>query len=113
MQGINMQVIKIKPVNMAEAKEVMVKREKEGELKYEQKIALENLRKFTRANAKDAKAIVTELEQVLRMSPEVLVQIINNMPKNPDELRLIFARERFSLKEDEIAKILSIIKKYS
>ena len=47
------------------------------------------------------------------MSPDTLVQILNFLPKNPDELRMIFSREKFSLKEDEIAKILEIVKKYS
>jgi DNA-directed RNA polymerase subunit F len=47
------------------------------------------------------------------MSQETVVQILNFLPKNADELRMIFSREKFSLKEDEINKILEIIKRYS
>ena len=107
-----MKVIKNEPVAMSEAKEVMVKREKEGELKYEQKVAMEHLTKFTKLKKSDAKKLNDELSNVLRMSPETLVQIINILPKTPDELRMIFAREKFSLKEDEIKNILEIVKKY-
>jgi len=107
-----MKVIKNEPVAMSEANEIMVKREKEGELKYEQKIAMEHLTKFTKLKKGDAKKLNEELSNVLRMSPETLVQIINILPKTADELRMIFAREKFSLKEDEIKTILEIVKKY-
>jgi len=108
-----MKVIETKPVSMAEAKEVLASREKKKELSYEQKLALEHLNKFTRLKEEDAKKLAEELAGVLRMSQETLVQILNFLPKNADELRMIFSREKFSLKEDEINKILEIVKKYS
>jgi len=108
-----MKVIETKPVSMAEAKEVLSSREKKKELSYEQKLALEHLNKFTKLKHEEAKKLLEELSGVLRMSQETMVQILNFMPKNADELRMIFSREKFSLKEDEINKILEIIKKYS
>ncbi len=108
-----MKVLKSEPVSMPEAKEIMVKREKEKELNYEQKVALEHLKKFTKLKAPESKKMLDELSNTLRMSPETAVQIINILPKTPDEVRLVFAREKFSLKEDEIKKILGIVKKYS
>jgi DNA-directed RNA polymerase subunit F len=107
-----MKVVETKPTSMPEAKEIMQKIEKTKELSYEQKIALEHLKKFTKLKEEDAKKCLEELSKVLRMSPETIVQIVNIMPKNPDEVRLIFAREKFSLKEEEINKILEICKKY-
>jgi DNA-directed RNA polymerase subunit F len=108
-----MKVNETKPVSMTEAKEVLSSREKRKELSYEQKLALEHLNKFTKLKSEEAKKLSEELSNVLRMSQETLVQILNFLPKNPDELRMIFSREKFSLKEDEINKILEIIKKYS
>jgi DNA-directed RNA polymerase subunit F len=108
-----MKVIETKPVSMAEAKDILSSREKRKELSYEQKLALEHLNKFTKLKAENAKKLLEELSGVLRMSQETMVQILNFLPKNPDELRMIFSREKFSLKEDEINKILEIIKKYS
>lgn len=107
-----MKVNETKPVNMAEAKEIMTAREKEGDLGYEQKLAVEHLKKFTKLKSAEAKELAEELSAVLRMNPETLAQIINIMPKNADELRMVFAREKFSLKEEETNKILEIIKKY-
>jgi DNA-directed RNA polymerase subunit F len=108
-----MKVIETKPVSMAESKDILSNREKKKELSYEQKLALEHLNKFTKLKPEEAKKLLEELSSVLRMSQETVVQILNFMPKNPDELRMIFSREKFSLKEDEIKKILEIIKKYS
>jgi len=98
---------------MAEAKEILTKREKGKEMTYEQKLALEHLKKFTKLKPEEAQKFIDELSLVLRMTPETMMQILNILPKNPDELRLIFARERFSLKEEEIGKILDIVKKFS
>jgi DNA-directed RNA polymerase subunit F len=108
-----MKVIETKPTSMAESKEILSNREKKKELSYEQKLALEHLNKFTKLSPEQAKKLLEELSGVLRMSQDTMVQILNFLPKNPDELRMIFSREKFSLKEDEISKILEIVKKYS
>ena len=107
-----MNVIDTKPVSMAEAKQIMTSQEKDKELTYEQKLALEHLNKFTVLDAAEAKKLLEEVSGVLRMSDETKIQILNLLPKTPDELRMIFTRENFSLKENEIKKILEIIKKY-
>lgn len=108
-----MRVIKTKPVGMSEAREILDSREKRKELSYEQKLALEHLRKFTKLKPSESKKFLEELSRVLRMSEETMTQILNLLPKTPDELRMIFAREKFSLKDGEIKKILEIVKKYS
>ena len=108
-----MKIISVKPVPMAEAKEILEKREKGSELGYEQKLAAEHLKKFTKLKPAEARKFIEELNGILKMSPETLATITNILPQNTDELRLIFAREKFSLKEDEINKVLETVKKYS
>lgn len=108
-----MKIIDTKPVGMPEAKKILSSNEKKRELTYEQKLALEHLNKFTKLEPAKAEKLLEELSAIVRMSLETKVQILNLLPKNPDELRMIFAREKFSLKDDEIQKILELIKKYS
>ena len=108
-----MKILNVKPVPMAEAKEVLLAREKEKELGYEQKLATEHLKKFTKLKPGEAKKLIDGLNATLKMSPETLATIVNILPQTPDEVRLIFAREKFSLKEEEMAKILETVKKYS
>ena len=107
-----MNVINAKPISMAEAREIMTSQEKDKELTYEQKLALEHLNKFTTMEAAQAKKLLEELSGVLRMSEETRIQIANLLPKTPDELRMIFTRENFSLQDSEIKTILEIIKKH-
>jgi len=109
---VKMKVVEIKPVTMAEAREIMVDREKKGELGYEQKLALEHLKKFSKLGKEESVKLLEELSSAVRMSPETAVQIATILPKTADEVRLVFARERFSLNEEEVAKILEIVKKY-
>ena len=108
-----MKIVEVKPIPMAEAKEILTAREKDRELGYEQKLAAEHLKKFTKLKPAEAKQFVEDLNSVVRMSAETLATIVNILPQNPDELRLIFSREKFSLKEEEITKILDTVKKYS
>jgi DNA-directed RNA polymerase subunit F len=108
-----MKILEVKPIGMSEAKKIMDKYKDRKDLTYEQKIALEYLRKFTKLDYDKSKKLLEEVSGVLRMSPETAIQILNILPKTPDEVRLLFAKERFSLKEEEIKKILEIVKKYS
>ncbi|MCD6477327.1 MAG: DNA-directed RNA polymerase subunit F [Candidatus Aenigmarchaeota archaeon] len=107
-----MKIVEIKPIPMAKAKERMIKREKQGEIGYEQKLALEHLKKFTKLTEKEAEELVKELSAVIKMSDETLISIVDILPKDADELRLLFSREKFNLKDEEINKILEIVKKY-
>lgn len=108
-----MKIIETNPVSMPEARAILAKREKAGEMNYEQKLALEHLNKFTKISEKDAKKIIEEVGVILKTSPETMAQIINILPKNPDEIRMIFSREKFSLKEEEIKQILEVVSKYN
>ena len=107
-----MKVVEEKPITMAEAKEIMMEREKKGELGYEQKLAIEHLKKFTKLGKKESEALLEELNSIVRMSPETAIQIVSILPKNPDEVRLAFSKEKFSLTEEEINKILEAVRKY-
>ena len=108
-----MKVLETRPVSMPEAKKILTSREKAGELGYEQKLAMEHLNKFTKLEPGKAEKFIEDISSVLRMSPETLMQLTNIMPQNADELRLIFAKEKFSLREEEMGKILEVVKKYS
>ncbi len=108
-----MKVLETKTVSLPEAKKILLEREKEGELVYEQKLAVEHSKKHAKLKDEEAQKMVGELSSILRMNPEVLAQVVNILPKTTDELRAIFARERFSLKEEEVNRILEIIKKYA
>lgn len=105
-------------LTLAEVKEILLQiaeeREKGGkELRYEQKRALEHVKTFVKLTAKDAKKMVEELLKLEKMKPSIAIQISNILPVTKDEVRSIYAKERFTLTEEDLEKILDIVKKYA
>lgn len=108
-----MEIENEKIVSWVEAKKIMEKRSKESELGYEQKNALDHLRKFCKLTEKKAEEMFESLKQIEKLNERQKMNIINMMPKDSDELRLLFANEIITLSEDDRKKILSIVKKFS
>ena len=99
------------PVTAAVVKKVLLKREKEKELGYEQKLTLDHLKKFCELSEKAAEELIEELKEVEKLNERQLVNIVNLLPQDLDELRLIFANERIDLSEGDKKKILDAVKK--
>jgi DNA-directed RNA polymerase subunit F len=94
-----------------QAKELLEKREKESELKYEQKNALDVLKKFVKANPEKIKKLMEELKTVERMRDKQIIAIANFPPEDKEELRTVLHKEYTIFTPEEIDKILEIIKK--
>jgi DNA-directed RNA polymerase subunit F len=99
-----------KVVSWLEAKKILSEKEKNRELVYEQKNALEHLRKFCKLPEKKYEKIVEELKAMDKLKGRHIVSIINFMPENQNDLRVLFANERLVLTEDDKKKILRIVK---
>ena len=99
-------------VTWSEAKATLLKKEKEGELGYEQKNALEHLRKFSKLSQKGISEMMDALRKMERLKEKHVVSIANMLPENLDELRLVFANETIALSDEEKKKILAIVKKH-
>lgn len=106
-----MKIISEREITDAEAKEILEEREKQGELKYEQKIALALLRKFVKVDVEKIKKLVEELRQIERLREKQIVAIANFLPEDKDELRAILHKEYTAFTQEEIEKILEIVKK--
>ncbi len=106
-----MEIKSEEPITATSVKKILSKREKEKELGYEQKITLDHLKKFSKISEKDATELVEELSKIEKLKPHQVINIVNFLPKDLDELRLIFANDRITLSEDDKKKILSLVKK--
>ncbi len=104
-----MEIKSEKLVSWVEAKAILEKKAKEAELGYEQKAALEFLRRFCKLKADEAEALTAELVKVEKLRPRDIIAILNNMPTDPDELKLLIPDVK--LTEDEKKTILNAIKK--
>lgn len=97
----------------AEAKSMLQKREKESDLKYEQKNALEILNKSVKLDLEKGKVLVEELKKIEKLRDREAVEIVNFMPEDRDDLRTVMQKDYNSLTDDEINLVLETVKKYS
>ena len=103
----------VKPVTLAEVKNILKKVEKDREdLLYEQKIALEHAHKFAKLPVAKTNEIVKELEKLDFLQQVHAYKIADILPTTEDDVKAIFAKERITLGESEIKKILEIVKKH-
>jgi DNA-directed RNA polymerase subunit F len=99
-------------IPIATVRKVLRKRNK-TDLTYEQKMALENTEEFTRLNERPSKNIVKELKklEMRKLKDKFIVKIADMAPNTKEELDLIIRPSKVSFKDDEIKKILEIVKK--
>jgi DNA-directed RNA polymerase subunit F len=102
-----------KPISNSEAKTILDKLAKSvKELNYEQRIAADYLSKFPGLSAKKSKKLVEELLELnQKIKPDLAVKIADLQPKDEEDVRAIFAKERFTLTKEEIKAILGLVQK--
>jgi len=113
-----MEILKEKNLSLSEVRNMLDKIRKEyferdEELSYEQKRALNHARKYAKLNLKDTRELMKKLSELeLKLTEEQIVKICDLLPETVDDMRAIFAKERFKYSEDEIKKILDIVDQY-
>lgn len=103
-------------VSLVKVKKLLEDDEKRMELTYEKKLALEHAKTFTQLTITNTNKMIKELQQdpvcKEKMTPVIALKISEHLPRNANELRPFFAKERYTLEKEEIEGILSIVKKY-
>ncbi len=101
-------------VSLAEVKALLKRIQKErGELTYEQKNALKHAETFAKLSVTKTKALIKELlENIDAIEEKHAYKIADLLPTHEDDIKTIFAKERVSLKNEDIKKILEIVNKY-
>ncbi len=107
---IGKKVIDTDPITIAEVKEMLGELSERYELTYEQNLALDHVTKFSKLDEESAKKLVEELSELIKKTQAIKVADI--MPEDLADLRLIFAKERGSFKQEDMEKILEIVNKY-
>lgn len=104
----------VKPVSLAEVKNILRKISKERkELIYEQRIALEHAERFSTLSAKQTKDLIAELLKLEHIEEFHAYKIADILPRTVDDVKAIFAKERVSPNEKEIKAIIELVNKYS
>ena len=104
-------------ITISEAKKIMEeiakKRQEKAELLFETRRALKHLRSFSKLPPEKAKELVEELVKLPQIQrKDIAVKLADLMPRIPDEVRVVYAKERFTITPEQIEEILEIIDKY-
>ncbi len=98
------------PVTLAGVKDILKAREKEGELGYEQKLALEYAEKFAKHEKKEAGKLVEKIMENKKITAEVAATLVNIAPKHPETAKAIALRYKIELTDDEAEEIIKLFK---
>ncbi|MFA4934492.1 MAG: RNA polymerase Rpb4 family protein [Candidatus Methanoperedens sp.] len=112
------QIISEEIVTLGEVRDLLeeVKKERENESKelgYELRKAISHAEIFSRLDAKKSRELMDELLKLEKMKPEIAVRIADILPMSNDEVRSIYAKERYTLSEPELKQILELVAKYT
>ena len=99
-------------LTVSEAKEMLdrVKEERsEEELGYELKKAIRHVDAFAKMDAGKSRDLANNLLNLEKMKPEIAIRIADILPKTRDELRSIYAKERFVLTAEDLDQMLDMV----
>jgi len=107
-------VINEEMVSLAEVKEILHiikehRTEQDMELGYELRRAINHADSFAKTDIETSKKIIEELLKFEKMKPEIAYRLADIMPTSFDEIRSVYAKERFTLDEKELTQILDVI----
>jgi len=80
------------------------------QIQYEHKLALDHVRQLSRLGPKESKMIMKKVIELEHVNDYYAAKIADILPIHPDDVRSIFARERFSVGREEIDSIIVAVK---
>ena len=109
---IGKEVIESEPITGSEVKQIIEEFAEDNELNYEQNLTLNHLARFKRYSAEDAKEIFEKLQDEFGLRAKVAAHIVDLVPVDLADMRLIFAKEPSKTDKEDMEKILEMLEQY-
>jgi DNA-directed RNA polymerase subunit F len=106
-------------LTVAETKEILedleVERaaDEDREMRYELARAIEHVNRFAVLDPEESREFVADLLELEKVDEPTAYKIADMKPLDRDELRALYAQERYSLSGDELDEILNVVKQYA
>ena len=106
-------------LTIAETKEILEGLEteraadEEREMRYELARAVEHVNRFALLDPEEARQFVADLLDFEKVDEATAHKVVDLKPRDRDELRAVYAQERFSLSGEELDEILNVVKQYA
>jgi DNA-directed RNA polymerase subunit F len=107
-------IVSEEKVTLPELREVVLGVESERlaaekEMSYEFRRSIEHANQLSKTTPEKSRDLVAALVKMEKMKPEIAYRIANIMPKSRDEVRAIFAKERYTLSPEELDTIIELV----
>lgn len=109
---IGKEVIESEPIPSSKVKEILEEFSKNNELNYEQNLTLNHISRFKRYSAEDAEEIFQKLQDEFGLRDKVAAHIVDLVPEDLADMRLIFAKEPTKTTKEDMEKILEMLEQY-
>ncbi len=96
------------PVPLARVKQLLAEEATRRTLPREAALALQHAELFARLEAADADKLIAELRALPFVDAGLATKIADTLPQYPEEIRLLFSKERVVLAEEQIARLLEL-----
>jgi DNA-directed RNA polymerase subunit F len=82
------------------------------EMHYVLSRSIEHVNRFAELDPGESAELVAELAELEKVDEPTAYKIADLLPRDRDELRAVFAQERYTLSGDELDEILDVIAQY-
>jgi len=106
-------------LTIAETKEILegleaeLAADEDREMRYELARAVEHVNHFATLDPEESRDLVADLLELEKVDEATAYKIADLQPLDRDELRAVYAQERYSLSGDELDEILNVVKQYA
>lgn len=100
------------PVPLASVKQLLTEEAARRTLPREALLAQQHAELFARLSVEDTQKLIGELRQLPYIDAALAVKLADILPQYPEEVRLLFAKERVVLDEAQLTRLLETIAHY-
>jgi DNA-directed RNA polymerase subunit F len=100
------------PISLSRVKELLTYEATHRTLPREAGLALQHAELFARLTPEATDKLVAELRTLPYVDAAVAVKVADVLPQYPEEIRLLFSKERVVLDEAQIARLLEIVSQH-
>ena len=111
---VDVEIVQQTPITMVELKSHLEKEKKnKKELNFRENKVLEYLNAFVDSSEKDVNELKKQLEGlgIIRLKERHIIKILDLLPKDDESLKVILSGENTTLKQEDLTKIVEVVKK--
>jgi DNA-directed RNA polymerase subunit F len=100
------------PVTLANVRQMLAEETARRTLPREALLAYQHAEAFARLTPEDTQKLVDELRTLPFIDASLAVKLADVLPQYPEEVRLLFSKERVVLDEAQLTRLLETIARY-